>query len=497
MRKAVVIAIVAAWLALVWATHYGGRSPYSYGWAMFPANNENSLYMHGVVVNPDAYSARDVSLFFYDGRYVDWGNAPNLDLPLHGFTVGTLAGLTRGTLSASYLANLFFFMLAAIAGLTLADRYGIRRGATLVALLTVFTLPIAIDYVGQPLHYVVGMSASFLVVLSMLAMDEHDARRPWIAALAVSILLLNYDPYIFLGALVAWLLFFRRFARWWHVPVFLVLAPIPKILWTRFLRWASHDNMSTALRDYFIRPVIGGWKELLADPVGNAMQPYVASHIGMHVGLHQLIAMIYWPLAAACLWLLFRLRPRLKRTFALAALLPVFFFLEQFAAAAWDWELNPRRAIPVVLAFAIAWCWSLDKVWDGRWWRAGAIALLVFSGFLAMSDALLREPVMSFLRIGQAMHLPPAEAINKENLRLIPYSMPKLLRDEKKIDWRDLETARVERNENRRTIFIASQACGLYLLVGLFWLTARARLLPRWAPYAAAGVWLLSMTRFI
>ena len=94
------------------------------------------------------------------------------------------------------------------------------------------------------------------------------------------------------------------------------------------------------------------------------------------------------------------------------------------------------------------------------------------------------------------LHRAPHEAIVKENQQLIPYSMPKLLRDTE-IDWRDLETARIERRKYRRTIFLASQVMGLYLLVGLFWLTARARILPRWSPYAAAGVWVLSLTRFI
>jgi hypothetical protein len=496
MRKAAVIIIVAAWLLLLAVTHYGGRSPYSYGWAMFPAQNENSKYLHGALVNPDAFSATDVSLFFYDARYVDWGNAPNLDLPLHAFSVATLAGITRGTLSASYLANLLFFTLVAIAGLTLADRYGIRRVASLVTLLTVFSLPIVLDYIGQPLHYVVGMSASFLIVLSMIALDEKDARSPWIAALATSILLLNYDPYIFLGALVTWLLFVRRFSRYWHVPLFLVLALIPKILWTQFLRVASHGNMTNLLRDTFIVPMLNGWREMLDEPVANALQPFVASHIGVHVGLHQMMAMIYWPLIAVCLWLLVRLSPRLARPFVLVLLLPAFFFLEQMAAAAWDWELNPRRAIPVVLAFAIAWGWATDKVWDRRWWRAGILALLAMSALLAMADTLLHDPGMAFLRMGQAMRNPPQEAIVMENMQLFPYSMPKLLRDTD-IDWRDLDTARIERREYRRTMFLASQAMGLYLLVGLFWLTARARILPRWSPYAAAGVWVLSLARFL
>jgi len=493
MRKAAVVAVVFAWLALLLATHYGGRSPYSYGWAMFPLENETAKHLHGAAVNPDALSATDVSLFFYDGRYVDWGNAPNLDLPLHGFTVATLAGITRGTLSASYLANLLFFLIAAIAALNLADRYGIHRGATLVTLLTVFSLPIVLDYIGQPLHYMVGMGASFLVVLSMLAMDEIN---PWVAALAASILLLNYDPYVFLGALVTWLVFVRRFRRWWHVPLFAVLALIPKILWSRFLRYASNDNMGTQVRDHFIRPVLDGWRELLTDPVDNALQPFVASHVGVHVATHQIIAMIYWPLVAVCIALLVRLRPRVTRTWMLVVLLPLFFFLEQMVAAGWDWELNPRRAIPVIVAFAVAWCWSADQVWNRRWARAGFVAMFVLSAFLALSDTILRDPALAYLRMGQAMRIQPQEALVKENMRLYPYYMTKLVPDTK-IDWFDLDTARIERGKGGRTNFVAAQAVGLYLLVGLFWLTARARILPRAAPWIAAGVWVLSLARFI
>jgi hypothetical protein len=42
-----------------------------------------------------------------------------------------------------------------------------------------------------------------------------------------------------------------------------------------------------------------------------------------------------------------------------------------------------------------------------------------------------------------------------------------------------------------------TQAGALLLLVGLFWLTARAELLPRWMPYVAAGVWVASLVRFV
>lgn len=496
MRKASVVGIAFTWLVLVFLTHYGGRSPYSYGWALFPLENQTAERISGVVVNPDAVSLRDVTLHFYDGRSPDWPVAHNLAFPIHSFVAATLAGVTRGYVLSNFIANLLFFMLVAVAGLTLADRFGIRRSVTLVTLLTVFSLPIVLDYVGQPLHYAVGMCASFLVMLSVIALDPADARKPWIAALATSILTLNYDPWVFLAATVAWFLFVGRFARWWHWPVYIVAAAIPKIVWTQYLRLSSKGMLSRHLRDSFIKPVQEGWSELTAEPVANLMQPFVATHVGAHVAVHQILAMIYWPLVAACIALLFRARPRLSRPLALVALLPAFFLLEQMAAAGWDWELNPRRAIPVVLAFGVAWCWSVDQVWERRGWRAGVIALLALSAFLAMADTLVRDPAMAFLRTGQAMKLQPHEALEKENMILLPWYMPKLMCDENVV-WRDLEGARIERGTGRRTAFLASQAAGLFLLCGLFWLTARAGILPRWAPWGVVGVWLISLTRFL
>jgi hypothetical protein len=55
--------------------------------------------------------------------------------------------------------------------------------------------------------------------------------------------------------------------------------------------------------------------------------------------------------------------------------------------------------------------------------------------------------------------------------------------------------ARLERS--RAGIFAVTQAMCLFLFTGLFWLTARARLLPRWSPLAAAGLWVVSLMRFV
>lgn len=488
LPKPVVILALWAWLLLLTLTHLGARSPYSYGWAIF---NEPSARMNGAVVNPDALPLRNVTMFFYEGESLDWPNAQNLRLPMHSFATSIVAGLTGSYLFASYAVNFLFAALVALAGVNAADRFGIRRGVTLVVLLTLFSLPMYVEYLGQPLHYVAGPAISFLVLLAMLALDERDARNPWIAGLATTLLTLNYDPYVFVAAVAAYVLFIGRFARARDYVVYVIAAALPNILWSQFLRLESRGTMTKHLRKTFIAPVIDGWMTFVRDPIDNILVPFVATHIGAHVALHQIVAMIHWPLVLLCVFLLIRLRPRLATRAWLFPLLVLFFVLEQMAASAWDWELNPRRAIPVVLAFAVAYCWSAERTWDVRGWRIAFIALLLLSAVLAMSDTLFGKPVLAFLHTGQAVRQQPQDGIRIEELTLDQRSMPKLMRDDP-ITWRDLGRARLA---NVRQFTIA-QAFLLALLAGLFWLVARARLLPRWAPLAAVAVWALSFVRF-
>lgn len=488
-----VIAIVLAWCALVSATHYGARSPYSYGWAVLGNEPENAAHFAGAVVNPDMFPMHEITLYFYEGRWVHWPTAQNMRLPLHSFVTSIVLAFTRGTLLANYLVNFVFAALLTVAAVKMADRFGIRRAATLVTLLTFFSLPLYVDYAGQPLHYIVATVATFLVMLSAISVEK---LTPWVAGLAAAILTLSYDPYVFLAAFLAYLVFVRRFPRKRDWVIFVLVGAIPNILWSQYLRFSSEGEMSRHLRQTFIEPVLQGWREMLRDPIGNALQPFVASHIGVHVAVHQIVAMIYWPLVVACLWLLVRLRPRISTRFELLPLLPLFLFLEQMAAAAWDWELNPRRAIPVMLAFAVAWCFATNAVWRERRWRIGIVALTAMSLFLAMSDVILGDPVMAFLRTGQAVRYAPHEAIRHENLELNRQSMPKLMRDER-IDWRDVGAAKLETLRVRKRAFAAGQAVGLFLLLGVCWLCGRGGLLPRWSWLAALGVWAASLVRFV
>ncbi len=279
--------------------------------------------------------------------------------------------------------------------------------------------------------------------------------------------------------------------------IYVFAAALPNVLWTQYLRWLSHGAMTKHLRTAFVEPVVNAWLGFARDPLANILLPFAASHVGVHVAFHQMIAMVYWPLLFLTAGLLIWLRPRItsEKRHLLVLLLPLFLFLEQMAAAGWDWELNPRRALPVVLSVGFGYCYCVDRLWSSRTWRALFIAMLVMSATLAMSDTLFRNPVLAFMRTGQAMHEHPNEAVKRSYQRLDNESMPKLMHDDPNIIWKDMGRARITRD--RIPLFVVTQGFLLSLLVSLFWLTARARILPRWAPYAAAAVWFASLARVL
>jgi hypothetical protein len=435
--------------------------------------------LSGAVVNYDALLIAPVTRFFYDASPLKWSaqGAENLRFPLPSFTAAMAMGLTRSFLFAHLVVNVLFAMLVALAAVNLAERFQLRRDVTLAGLLVFFSLPMYVDYLGQPMHYVVGISVSFLAVMSVVAVDD-----PRLAILAIAIIALNYDPYVFLAALV---LAFAKRLKW-----SLLLAAIPAVAWALVLRVLSGNTMTTHLQKWFVLPVLSGWVDFLMRPDEALLFPFVATHIGWVVAFHEIVAMVYWPLLAVCVYLLFTLRPKLDERFRPLAFLLVFYVLEQLVSAAYDWELNPRRAIPVVLAFAFAYFYVMHQSWER--WRPVFLGLCLMSGFLAMTDFVFLKPAMAYLRTGQAIRHDLHNVSNSVWMRLDTDAMPHLQEDGP-IDWFDTGRAKPQ----HLGAFAVTQAGALLLLVSLFWLTAKAGLLPRWLPYAAAGVWVVSLVRFL
>src|SRR5688500_13134950 len=228
LRRPLAIAILWGWLALLLATHYGARSPYSYGWAMF---GQQSGRVAGAVVNPDASFSYFTTYYFYDGVLRTPPLTQNLRLPLHSYTASVVMSYLRSYLAANYLLNFAFLALLAFVAVNLALRAGVAWTPATIALLTIASLPMFVTYIGQPLHYTVGTATNFLIVLALFAMRDDDLRNPWVTGVATAVLTLSYVPYVFLAAVVLYVCWYMRFRRPRVYAIYCAVAVIPRVVW--------------------------------------------------------------------------------------------------------------------------------------------------------------------------------------------------------------------------------------------------------------------------
>jgi hypothetical protein len=495
VSRRTIILICGVWLALLLATHAGGRSPYAYGWAMFDAS---AARFDGVVVNPDATPMYQVMRFFYDLAPLDYSTAYNLRLPFHAFLTAVVASFLRSYILANYLLHLLLLLVVTTAAVRLAERFAIPRTPLLLALLTIQSLPLYAGFIGQPLHYIAGTAINFLVVLALLALPESDLRNPWISGMLTAVLTLNYDWYVFGAAAAAYLLLVVRFPRRRDVALYLGVAAAPGILWTAFLQAISNGTLSSEIQRSFMRVIANEWLLRLREPGKHLLLPFLASHVGLHIAFSMVLAMIYWPLLAFCLAALYRFRAGLGRFRgnALVLLLAGGFVAEQLVTALFDWENNPRRAIPVVFAFAWCYCWAADRAFELRRWRAALVVLFLFSACLAYADTLFRTPAVTYLYTGQAIREAPKEGVRAiEGRRLTRESMPYLMED-RNVAWWGVDRAVMR--PTQLPLFAMTQCATAAPLLFLAWTLTRAALLPRRSATVLAVVWVLSVAgRFV
>jgi hypothetical protein len=487
LTPAATIAILAAWALLLLVTHHAEKSPYTYVSEL--TYGESPLSDLGRVAAPDALTVLPVTRFFYDGTApADYARAHNLWLPLHSFAAAIGLSFVRNYLWANSLVNLLFIVIVAAAAVRFGTARGLRPLPLLLGMATLFALPPVVACIGQPLHYIVAPAITFLMMLSAMAMGEEDLRNPWIAGALTAVQTLNYHWYVFVAALTTYLAVVR-FRRRRDDAIYLIVAAAPAIGWELFLRAVTAGHASTTIRNALVLPVLYEWAEFLRHPLERLMMPLIATHVGAAVAFHQAIALIHWPLLIAAVCALWVLRPRAPR---LLLLLLAFFLLEQLVSAAFDFENSPRRALPLFFAFACAYCWSVDRLSERRGWKLTFAALFAFTAFFAFADVVFDRAGGAFLNVGEAIQL-PKDAIRYET-RTVPRQPAGVARDPQPELRAPFPSARYARSG----AFAFAQLFVAFWLGMAFWIAARARLLPRFAPWAFAGVWLVSvMVRMI
>ena len=477
--KWAVLGALWLWFAVALLTHSGADSPYSYVGAVVDLQMQR---IDGLVVNHDAPSVRPVTQFFYDAADVPFARAHNLKLPLHSLLVAAAAGFVRSYMLADYLVNLLALWLLAYVAVTLADSLASPRAATLIAALTCAALPIYTHYIGQPMHYVVGIVVNFLVMLAVMA----GVRDPLRLGILTAVLTLSYDPYVFIAALLVTFRW-KRLRDW---GVYVAASLLPVIVWRGFLDLISDDVVSLKIRDEYFLPVLTGWTSL-----HSPLTPFLNGHLGITMAVEMALALVYWPVLLLCLIGLATTQPPAagRRPPTLLLALVAFFLLQQIATAAYDWENNPRRAIPLLFAVSCAYFAVVRAKAHLRAWRIAFLAVLAVSLFVTLSDTFTGSPLAGYLPTGEAMKRPTKEVLAVGESRLDLRSYPKLMADHAP-RWWDMPSARV----TRPAVFLFSNLFLGAIVFALLHLLRERALLPRRLPAAFAVVFLLSLAaRFV
>jgi hypothetical protein len=481
LTPAATVAILAAWALLLLVTHHAGRSPYTYISEL--TLGEPPVSDTGRVGAPDAMTVVPVTRFFYDGTGPeDYARAHNLSLPLHSFATSVVVSFVRNYLWASSAVNLLFLVILAAGAVRLGVRHGMSTGALLLALATLFALPQVVACIGQPLHYIVAPCITFLMMLSVLALDADDLRNPWIAGAITAVLTLNYHWYVFVAALVTYLALLG-FRRRRDDLIYLFVAATPVVAWELFLRALAEGQMSRTIRNRLVMPVIFEWVEFLQHPIDRVLLPLIAGHLGAVVAFHYVIALIHWPLLIATVCAIWIARPKLPR---LLLFLIAFFLVEQLVSGAFDFENSPRRAFPFLFAFACAYCWAVNRFAGQRAWTAAFAACFAFTAFFAFADVVFDRGGGAILYVGSVVQ-EPKRALLFET-RTLPVA-PDVPRDPQTALRGSFPSARLPLSAP----FVFAQLFVAFWMTVVFWIPARARLLPRAAPWVAAGVWVASL----
>lgn len=482
-----VVAALWIWFAVSLVTHHGAASPYSYVCGVL---GTSAASISGFIVNPDALTVVHATRFFYEGADVPFSSAHNLKLPLHSFLAAVAMSFLRSYMAANLLVNLLSLWLLAWVAVTLADRFHLPRSATLLAGLTCAALPLHTHYIGQPMHYIVGVCTNFLVMLAAVEMERDGVRDPFRLGILTAVLALGYDPFVFLAAILWWIV---RRVRWTSVRdqvVYLAVSAAPILVWRLFIHLASGGRQSTALQQSFFEPVREAWHGMLWHPVQHGLEPLAAAHVGLAFSGLMLLAQVYWPVLAVCAVGLLTARGRLSGSpgGALLVALAVFFLLEQCASAAWDWENHPRRAASLLLVVSFAYFAVVARHAGQRGWTAAFSLVFALSTFLTFADTLTGSPLVGYVQTGEAMKAPQKDLVRIAASRLDRKTYPRLMSDGER-KWRDTGAADVR----RPLLFLLTNLLPGILAVAFLSVLKSCRLVPRWTPAVAAGAFALSL----
>jgi len=496
-RKLLVFCVFFALTMLLFDTHLGTNSPYTYGYPV--VYKQWPAAVEGLATNWDAPLNVPMAEFFY-------GSQPSLSeqpatfslasLPIPSFMTSIFMGFTRSYTLASYMANITVLLLLFLVFINFAASLGTSYLAMGVAGSMILLLPFLAQYVGQPMHYITGTAVNFLILIGLMSLSHRGYKNAWGLGLLTGIFLLNYDPYVFFMAAILYFVFVDRLEKKRHYLYFLVAAAAPVLAWTLFVQLIKPPGATNQNYNSFIKPTIKGWLDYFKHPVKEFSLPFHAFQVGLTVAFREIIAYIYWPILIFVCYYLFKFRNSIKgsKLFKFLYLLMGVFLIEMFVTSVFDFEKNTRRALPMLFVFAFFLTFVVAKT-IGRGKVKYLIAVLLVMAFvLTFADVFVKDPSIQATQYGEYIRGEP-NAIMKiyeerlNDLKTIPYGQTlSMLFTQKRVDSGKLNLGR----------FVFSQLFLFLVLLALFFLLYKGALLPWYSVVIFTGVYMASMVvRFI
>jgi hypothetical protein len=409
-------ALVVALLLAVTVTHLGNDSPYTYGYAVF--GNPRPCAIEGQPVNADALSVVPLTTGFLEPCGLAY-DTPNIFLPLHSLVVASVIAFTHSYMLSQWLVSFASVALLLAALFRIGRERAIPPAALTLAAASILLLPPVAHYAGQPLQYAFGVSVDCLLVMAVVRQSEHEEPDPWLAGVAIALMSLTYDWYVFAGGVVLYLLLFRRFARRRDYAKMLVAGLAPMILWGRFLAWAARGHLNDRVTREIAAPLKEAWTFFLTQPPSRAANYLTLGHIALDVMVKSLMGMIWWPtlvvVAALVIW---RRAPALQTAWGRMGLcLASVYAAEQLLIAAAVLN-NPRRAFPAVFAFCVALVWAIAATWRSARGRALFATLALVSGMLVFADTACNDPTPAMMATQEMLATPPKEPLLLKEVHL-------------------------------------------------------------------------------
>ncbi len=498
-RNCGVFLTLTAFLLLLFFTHLGAGSPYTYGWSLFDGKVPR---IEGFSVNPDMLNIVPLTQYFYEPSPPIFVGSPNTNLPLHSFLASVGVGLFRSYMLGNWILNLLSILLFISIGNTFLERQNISLSSfsKKIVGITFLSLPFFSHYVAQPGQYIVGALINFTLILIALSLDDKDRVNPLINGAIVAVFTLNYDPYVFLGAFLFFLFIFRRFEKKQDYFTFFMVAFLPVMIWKKFTFYISGGGVTTINYDSFMGVIFKSWLEIVKNPGPNFFLPFMAGHVGSIIAFKQVLSYFAWPLSLFVLILAFyqkdQLCQRVKDPIAqLMLLLMVVYLGEQLSTAAFDWENNPRRAIPLLLVFSSFYIFSVKNLINKSVWRRSFVVMMIGGVVLMFSDTIGKTPAFHLSEIGQAIHADPKLLMQFQSKRLRPASLPLLPTDGTPEFFR---YPKATNHSEHLAPFVFSQVFLSGVIGSVFLLLVRVRLLNRLSVYWVGFLYFLSLfVRFL